>query len=122
MNYVTPFIFIVYFGSYVGFAGAATTDENVRVDMLTPNLPLFWHLRDVPMTAKAAKTFAAAQSAPNSLNITYARQEEGTNNFPYLTIHTPEEEAPDCRQVEIKFIESFESDDPTFIAKEKIKK
>lgn len=72
----------------MGFAGAATTDSRVRVDVLTPALPLSWHLRGDPMIKKAARTFAAFKQAVNSLDTSYTRQAQDTNDLPYPSSYT----------------------------------
>ncbi|KAG8984784.1 hypothetical protein FRB94_005606 [Tulasnella sp. JGI-2019a] len=116
---IMPCLLIAYFGPYVCFAGAATTNEKIRVDVLTLALPMFWHLHDEPMMEKVAKTFAAFKSAVAWLENSYATEIINTRSglaFPYPTSYTSVK-APH-HSVKVKFVDRPEDDKLVFQARE----
>ncbi|OAX42201.1 hypothetical protein K503DRAFT_797388 [Rhizopogon vinicolor AM-OR11-026] len=69
---IVPSFLIIVFGACIAITGSVFI-EKIQCDVLSPVIPLFWHLKDIPMQETTVRTLGALKQAVKKLQDVYSK-------------------------------------------------
>ncbi|OAX42194.1 hypothetical protein K503DRAFT_797382 [Rhizopogon vinicolor AM-OR11-026] len=69
---IVPSFLIIVFDACIAITGSVFI-EKIQCDVLAPVIPLFWHLRDIPMQETTVRTLGALKQAVKKLQDVYSK-------------------------------------------------